>query len=214
MLNFDIISFMRGFVLNTVRVRDEDLIVRILTPREVLTLYRFYGARHSYINVGYHIDFIVEESPKATIKRLRNVTQLPFDFMFDLQKMLDFKSFVILMANHLRDVSRIDGFYYELLKEISKKISKRESKRLLIESYIKLLEKEGRLHKENVCFLCEEKIKDKIALARAFLPSHEKCVMSEGFEKEKLNLLFNEKKTLLFDDFEIERLWKIINLGF
>jgi len=205
---------MRGFVLNTVRVRDEDLIVRILTQEEVLTLYRFYGARHSYINVGYHIDFIVEETPKATIKRLRNVTQLPFDFMFDLQKMLDFKSFVTLLNNHLRDVSRVDSFYYGLLKDIVEKISKRDSKRLLVESYVKLLEKEGRLHKEKSCFLCESKIEDKIALARAFLPAHERCIMSEGFEREKLDLLFNEKKTLLFDDFEINRLWKIINLGF
>jgi len=205
---------MRGFVLNTVRVRDEDLIVRILTKNEVLTLYRFYGARHSYINLGYYIDFIAQETPKATIKRLRNVTQLPFDFMFDLQKMLDFKSFVTLLNNHLRDVGRVDSFYYGLLKDIAEKISKRDSKRLLVESYVRLLEKEGRLHKEKSCFLCESKIKDKIALSRAFLPAHERCVMSEGFEREKLDLLFNEKKTLLFDDFEINRLWKIVNLGF
>jgi recombinational DNA repair protein (RecF pathway) len=205
---------MRGFILDTVRVRDEDLIVRILTQDEVLTLYRFYGARHSYINVGYHIDFIVEESPKATIKRLRNVTQLPFDFMFDLQKMLDFKTFVKLLNNHLRDVTKIDSFYYNLLKEITEKISKRDSKRLLIESYVKILKKEGRLHTENICFLCDEKISGKIALARAFLPSHEKCVMSDGFAKEKLDLLFNENKSLLFDEKEIMRLWKIINLGF
>jgi recombinational DNA repair protein (RecF pathway) len=205
---------MRGFILDTVRVRDEDLIVRILTPDEVLTLYRFYGARHSYINVGYHIDFVVEESPKATIKRLRNVTQLPFDFMFDLQKMLDFKTFVKLLNNHLRDVTKIDSFYYNLLKEISEKISKRESKRLLIESYVKLLEKEGRLHKEKICFLCDEKINGKIALARAFLPAHEKCVMSDGFSEEKLELLFNEKKSLLLDESDISKLWRIINLGF
>jgi recombinational DNA repair protein (RecF pathway) len=205
---------MRGFVLNTVRVKDEDLIVRILTKEEVLTLYRFYGARHSYINVGYHIDFVIEETPKATIKRLRNVVQLPFSFMFDLEKMLDFKIFTSLLNKHLIDVSKIDSFYYDLMLEISQKLDTRESKRLLIESYVKLLEKEGRLHKENICFLCEEKIKEKIALARAFLPAHERCVMSDGFDKEKLDLLFNEKKSLLFDDNEINRLWKIVNLGF
>ena len=201
-------------MLNTVRVRDEDLIVRILGKDEVFTLYRFYGARHSYINVGYHIDFIVEESPKTTIKRLRNVTQLPFRFMFDLEKMLDFKIFCALLNKHLQDVSKIDSFYYDLMLEISEKMDKRESKRLLVESYVKLLEKEGRLHKEKVCFLCEGKIEGKTALARAFLPAHERCVMSEGFEREKIELLFNEKKSLLFNDEEIERLWKIINLGF
>ncbi len=204
---------MRGFILNTVKVRDEDLIVKILTKKEVLTLYRFYGARHSYINVGYLIDFIVEESPKTTIKRLRNVVQIPFDFMFDLEKMLDYKIFVSLLNNHLFDVTKIDLFYYNLLFEITKKMNTRDSKRLLIESYVKLLEKEGRLHKENICFLCEKEINEKIALARAFLPAHERCIMSDGFEKEKLNLLFNEKKSLLFSDEEINRLWKIMNLG-
>ena len=205
---------MRGFVLNTVRVRDEDLIVRILTREEVLTLYRFYGARHSYINVGYHIDFIVEETPKATIKRLRNVAQLPFSFLFDLQKMLDFKIFVGLMDKHLSDVTKIDNFYYNLLVEITENLKTRNSKRLLIESYVKLLEKEGRLHKDFRCFLCEEKIEGKIALARAFLPAHERCIYEEGFSKEKIKELFENKKSVLFDDSEIDRLWKILNLGF
>ena len=204
---------MRGFVLSTVRVRDEDLIVKILTKNEILTLYRFYGARHSYINVGYLIDFVVEETPKATIKRLRNVIQLPFSFLFDLEKMLNFKIFVGLLNKHLSDVTKIDEFYYNLLTEITENLEKRESKRLLIESYVKLLEKEGRLHKDFECFLCERKIREKVALVRAFLPAHEKCVADFGFEKEKIELLFNEKKSLLFNDEEIERLWKIMNLG-
>lgn len=204
---------MRGFILNTVRVKEEDLVVRILTKDEVLTLYRFYGARHSYINVGFLIDFEVQESAKATIKRLRNVMQIPFEFMFDLEKMLYFKVFISLLNKHLIDVTKIDEFYYNLLIEISKKLQKRDAKRLIIESYVKLLEKEGRLHKEKECFLCERKIDKKIALARAFLPAHERCVMSKGFEKEKIELLFNEKKSLLFDDNEINRLFKIVELG-
>ena len=205
---------MRGFVLDTIRVKDEDLIVRILTKNEVLTLYRFYGARHSYINVGYHIDFIVEETPKATIKRLRNVTQLPFSFLFDLEKMLNFKIFISLLNKHLSDVTKIDEFYYNLLIKITKDMKNRNSKRLLIESYVKLLEKEGRLHKEFECFLCEKKIEGKIALARAFLPAHERCIYESGFNKEKVKELFKNKKSILFDDNEINRLWKIMNLGF
>jgi len=204
---------MRGFVLQTVKVREEDLIVRILTQNEVLTLYRFYGARHSYINVGFLIDFVVEETPKATIKRLRNVAQIPFDGLFDREKMLYFKMYVGLLNKHLIDVGVVDSFYYDMLFEITQKLHLRDAKRLIIESYVKLLEKEGRLHKDFECFLCERKIDRKVALARAFLPAHEKCVMSEGFEKEKLELLFNEKKSLLLDDSEIERLFKILNLG-
>jgi len=205
---------MRGFVLQTTRVRDEDLIVRILSEKEVLSLYRFYGARHSYINVGNLIDFVVEESPKATIKRLRHVVQLPFKFMFDRQKMLNYKIFVALLNEHLRDVSKIDGFYFNWLSEITQTLHERECKRLFIESYVRLLEKEGRLHYDFSCFLCESKVSGKIALARAFLPAHERCVMSEGFDEEKIKTLFFDKKSLLFDENEIEKLWRIINLGF
>jgi len=205
---------MKGFVLSTVRVKDEDLIVRILTKKEVLTLYRFYGARHSYINVGYWIDFVVEESPKVTIKRLRHVIQLPFSFLFDLEKMFYYKNFVTLLNKHLIDVTNIDEFYYNLLVEIVNVMDKREAKRLLIESYVKLLEKEGRLHKDFRCFLCEKEVKDNIALARAFLPAHENCIYAKGFSKEKLKELFFNKKSLLFDENEIDKLWNIMNLGF
>ena len=205
---------MRGFVLGVSRVKDEDLIVRILTKNEVLTLYRFYGTRHSYINVGYHIDFVVEESVKVTINRLRNVTQLPFSFLFDIEKMLDFKSFIRLLNNHLSDVSSVDSFYFNLLMEIVNNMQNRDSKRLLIESYTKLLEKEGRLHKEFECFLCERKIEKKVALVRAFLPSHEKCVYEKGFNIDKIQELFFNKKSLLLSDKEIQKLWKIMNLGF
>lgn len=205
---------MRGFVLNTIRVRDEDLIVKILTENEVLTLYRFYGARHSYINVGYLIDFIVEESSKTTIKRLRNVVQLPFSFLFNFEKMLNYKHFINLLNTHLNDITKIDSFYYNLLLTITDLMQYRDSKRVLIESYVKLLEKEGRLHKDFICFLCEKKIEDKIALTRAFLPAHERCIYEKGFENKKINELFENKKTILFLDSEIQRLWKIMNLGF
>jgi hypothetical protein len=196
-----------------VRVRDEDLIVKILTKDEVLTLYRFYGARHSYINVGYLIDFYVEETSKSTIKRLRHVTQLPFKFLFDLEKTLYFKEYVRLLNKHFTDVSKVDGFYYNSLYELCSVLDQRDVKRAVIEHYVTLLEKEGRLHNDFVCFLCEKKIENKVALARSYLPAHEKCVMGEGFEKEKLKLLFDEKKTVLLNDDEIQKLWKILEMG-
>ena len=204
---------MKGFILSTVRVRDEDLIVRILTKDEVLSLYRFYGARHSYINVGYLIDFYVEESAKSTIKRLRHVTQIPFNFLFDMQKTLFFKEYISLLNKHFIDVSRVDEFYYNSLYKLCENLDKRDVKRAIIEHYVSLLQKEGRLHNDMVCFLCEKKVEKKVALARSFLPAHEKCVMAEGFEEEKIKLLFNEKKSLLFSDEEIERLWRILELG-
>ena len=202
----------KGIILKTVRVKEEDLIVKILTNSEVLTLYRFYGARHSYINVGYHIDFEVEESPKTTIKRLRNVSQIP-PFLFEPHLVIFYNQFINLLSNHLVDVTKVDDFYYNLVLNILEEIKIREPKRVLIENYVKLLEKEGRLHREFECFLCERKIEGNVVLARAFLPAHENCIYSAGFEKEKLKVLFNEKKSLLLDDSEIDRLYQILNLG-
>ncbi len=204
---------MKGFILHTAKAREEDLVVRILTKDKVLTLYRFYGARHSYINTGYLIDF-VEEETLVSINRLRSVMQLPFNFLMDFEKMVTYKEFIRLLNNHLIDVERVDSFYFEMLEEIIKKLSFRDAKRVLIESYVKLLKKEGRLHPLNRCYFCEKEIKNKITLARAFLPAHEKCILTEGFEKEKLKELFENNKTLLFDDKEIEKLWKIVTLGF
>ena len=204
---------MKGFILNTVRVRDESLIVRILTSDEVISLYRFYGARHSYINVGYLIDFYREQSSKSTIDRLRHVTQIPFKFLFDMEKNLFFKEYIRLLNVHLSDVSKIDGFYYDSIYEMCETLHERHVKRAVLEHYVKLLEKEGRLHKDFVCFLCENKVEGKIALARGYLPAHENCIMSEGFDENKLMMLFNEKKTVLFEDGEINRLWRILELG-
>ena len=40
---------MQGFILRTQPVRDEDLLVSILTQNELVLAYRFYGARHASI---------------------------------------------------------------------------------------------------------------------------------------------------------------------
>ena len=92
-------------------------------------------------------------------------------------------------------------------------LNQRDTKRAIIEHYVKLLQKEGRLHKDLVCFLCERKVDKEIALAKSFLPAHPKCIMDRGFEEEKIKLLFNEKKSLLFSNEEINKLWKILELG-
>jgi transcription elongation factor Elf1 len=76
-----------------------------------------------------------------------------------------------------------------------------------------LLEKEGRLHKRFECFLCEREVKNKIALTRSFLVAHQHCIMSEGFDEIKIKELFFNKRTILFNDEEIEKLWRILSLG-
>ena len=47
---------MQGYIIDIKPVKDDDLIVSILTENELLTTYRFYGARHSNINIGYKIE--------------------------------------------------------------------------------------------------------------------------------------------------------------
>ncbi len=48
---------MQGYIIHITRVKDEDLIVTILTQNVIKTTYRFYGARHSSVHLGYKIDF-------------------------------------------------------------------------------------------------------------------------------------------------------------
>jgi hypothetical protein len=48
---------MQGYIIDLKVVKDDDLIVTLLCENELITSYRFYGARHSNINIGYKIDF-------------------------------------------------------------------------------------------------------------------------------------------------------------
>ena len=52
---------MQGYILRVQKVRDEDLLVFVLTPNLLVKSYRFFGARHSNIMTGYKIDFELEQ---------------------------------------------------------------------------------------------------------------------------------------------------------
>jgi len=201
---------MRGFVLHAQLVKEEDLVVTILTKNNLLKLYRFYGARHSVINVGFLIDFEIEQT-MVSIDRLRNITQIGFKFLLDIEKMIIWQNFIKLMYGHLFDVEEVDSFYFEMLESIIQNFN-RNPKRVLIEHYIKLLKFEGRLS-EFECFLCEKPIKDRVNLARGYLCACENCIPKKGFEIEKIKTLFREEKTLLLNNYEVENLYKILSLG-
>jgi len=201
---------LRGFILHTQLVKEEDLVVTILTKNNVLRLYRFYGARHSVINIGYLIDFEIEET-QIHINRLRNIMQIGFDFLLDNEKMLIWQNFIKMMYAHIFDVDEIDSFYFYLLEDIIKNFN-RNPKRVLIESYIKLLKFEGRLS-DFECFLCDKPITSKVNLARGYLCACENCIPKKGFEIEKIKFLFENEKTTLLNNQEIESLYKILSLG-
>jgi hypothetical protein len=90
---------------------------------------------------------------------------------------------------------------------------KQNEKRAIIESYIKILEHEGRLHLDYDCLLCDVKIDSNVSLVRGFLPTHASCSFSRGFEFYKIKELFEEKSLINFEDSEVEYLWDILLQG-
>jgi len=204
---------MQGYIININKVKDEDLIVSILTENNFYTTYRFYGARHSIINVGYKIDFELESSMKSGIARLKDVLQIGFPWIENRDKLYCWQRFIKLFYPHLKDVEYIEPFYFELLNELSHKIIKQNPKRAIIESYIKLCQHEGRLHTEYECLLCEEKITKDISLVRSFLPVHSKCAYAKKLNISQVQELFEENSLLNFNEEETEYLWQLLLQG-
>lgn len=204
---------MQGFILNLNRVKDEDLIVTILSRDNLDTVYRFYGARHGSINIGFKIDYERESSSKSTILRLKDVIHIGYKWLNDYKLLRVWQDYTALFYKHLKDTYEIDDFYFNLLEESSNKWNLQNPKRVAIESYVALLEHEGRLHGELECFLCSEVIEEDVSLLRAFLPSHKNCSNRYSIKKEAFYELVRNKSTLFLDDEEIDKLWYVVMEG-
>lgn len=204
---------MQGFIISIKSVREEDVIVEILTETKIYKTYRFYGMRHGSINVGFKIDFELEHNHKSNTARLKDVMHLNFEWIFDRNKLFTWQKFIKLLPLHFKDVENIDNIYFELLEEAVKKLTKQNEKRVLVETYLKILKHEGRLQDDFVCFLCENPIDSDVCISRAFLPSHKSCTFSQTIKKEKLNEFYKTNSTLFLDDFEIELLWNVMTQG-
>ena len=205
---------MQGYIINLNKVKDEDLIVTIVTKESLDTLYRFYGARHGTINIGFKIDYEKEPSAKSGISRLKDVIHIGFKWINDYKLLRLWQDFLALFHKHLRDAEELGNFYFNLIENASKEWNKQNPKRVAIESYVKLLEQEGRLHSEMICFLCSQDIKDKeISLIRAYLPTHRECSHTLGINRDALNELFINKSSLFLNDKEVDRLWYILLEG-
>ncbi len=204
---------MQGFIISVNRVKDEDLIVTIISKDSLETLYRFYGARHGSINIGFKIDYETESSAKSSISRLKDVLHVGFKWIHDRHRLRIWQDFIKLFHPHLKGSEELEPFYFELLDIASRRWESQNPKRVAIESYVQLLEYEGRLHKELICFFCEKPIIDDISLIRAFLPTHHECSHTLSVTKSSLNELFNNYSTIFFSDKEIDRLWHVLNEG-
>ncbi|MEA1955747.1 MAG: recombination protein RecO [Campylobacterota bacterium] len=204
---------MQGFIINLNKVKDEDLIVTIIRKNSLDTLYRFYGARHGTINLGFKLDYEIEQSYKVTISRLKDVIHIGFKWLNNRELLKLWQEFIRLFYKHLKDVEELDAFYFELLEVASLQWDKQNPKRVAIESYIKLLEHEGRLHNELECFLCGVMIENDVSLIRAYLPTHKECSHTLSINQKALKELFENKSTLFLNDKEIDRLWYILLEG-
>jgi len=205
---------MQGFILNLNRVKDEDLMVTILSRESLDTLYRFYGARHGVINLGFKIDYEKEISAKSTLYRLKDVIHIGYKWINDYKLLKLWQDFSALFYKHLKDADELDEFYFELLENASQNWNRQNPKRVAIESYVRLLEHEGRLHKEFECFLCSATIAENdISLLRAFLPAHKECSHTFSIKKSALIELFKNKSTLFFSNEEVDRLWYVLLEG-
>ena len=204
---------MQGYIINLNKVKDEDLIVTIVSKGSLDTLYRFYGARHGSINIGFKLDYEKESSAKSTISRLKDVIHIGFRWINDYKLLRIWQDFISLFYKHLKDTEELNEFYFKLIDEASQRWDKQNPRRVAVESYVKLLKYEGRLHTENICFLCSNPINGDISPIRAYLPTHKECSHTPTINKKGLNELFKSHSTLFLSDEEIERLWYILLEG-
>jgi hypothetical protein len=203
---------MQGYIIDIKPVKDDDLIVTILSENKLITAYRFYGARHPNINIGYKIDFELENT-RANIPRLKDVIQLGFPWILDNEKMYCWQRYIKLFYPHLKEIEELDPFYFYSLENLIHIMTKQNVLRAICESYITLLEHEGRLHTDFECLLCEIPINDNVSLVRGFLPVHAQCTHSRVFEFKKIKDFFEKKKMIDLDDSEVEYLWNILLQG-
>jgi hypothetical protein len=204
---------MQGYILAIQKVREEDLIVTILTKDELLKLYRFYGVRHSILNIGNKIDFEIEVVSNSNNKRLRSVIHLADVWQLQFDKMLFWQKYLILLHKHLSEIHHLDPFYYTHLEKINNTILRQNVKRVLINGYIDLLYFEGRDLSPNICFLCDEAFDKECSIQRGFLATHSYCQYGKKMTVDSFNHMMQTKKCLHLSESNIELLWSVILEG-
>ena len=204
---------MQGYIIRTQKVKDEDLLVFILTKNALVKSYRFYGARHPSVMTGYKIDFELNESLNF-LPQLRSVLHLGHRWLVLRERLVVWQQFMRLLCAHLKDTGELDEIYFNELEICAARFGLQNPKRLIIESYARILEAEGRLHSEFECFVCDEPIEGKVCLTRGFLPSHQRCFERAKFEKHKIARLFEDKSAIDLSDDEVDKIYQIVLEGF
>ena len=211
---FDCGGFLQGFISGITKLKNEDIIVQIITQNKFLSLYRFYGLRHSIISIGRKIDFDIEYNGQF-IPKLRNIMQLGFIWESDYTRLYYWQQFLKLLNAHLRDTEEISDFYFNLLNNGALFLNKQNPARVLIEMYVKLLHFEGRLNVDSNCFICGEELSYKIAVVRGFLCAHHSCIPNniQVIDKDVFLEFIGIGKSTFLRDNEVEYLLKSLLLG-
>jgi recombinational DNA repair protein (RecF pathway) len=204
---------MKGFIINIRKAKNEDVIVTVLSNFRVENYYRFFGARHSILQVGNFIDFEVEESSGGFMPKMRRLSQFGFSWIFDTNRLFVWQRFIRLFDAHLKDTNKIDPFYFDLLLAVAKKWDKQNPKRLAVEAYLKLLDYEGRLYNNGFCYICEEILDDNVALMRAFIPAHPYCIYAKPHNKDTIFKLFDTKSSIFIEDDIVNDLYSLLLKG-
>jgi len=204
----------RGFIINIRKAKNEDVIVTVLTNESARDYWRFFGARHSILQIGNLVDFELSESNGNFMPNMRSLSHISFPWIFSNNHLLIWQNFIKLFEPHLKDTIEVESFYFNLLLKVAKKWDKQNPKRLAVESYMELLNYEGRLYDNGFCYVCEEILDEKVGLMRAFLPTHPHCIYGQPFHKKEIFELYNSHSTIHIDDQTVEKLYNILLKGF
>ena len=185
----------------------------VLGEQEIKSYYRFYGARHSILQLGNLVDFEVDGEDGRFLPRIRSLSHIGFPWLFDKNRLLIWHNFLQLFEPHLRDTEEIDHFYFHLLLDAAKRWDRQNPKRVVCESYVKLLRHEGRIHMNEQCYICENPLGEEISLMQSFIPAHPECLYSAALSKRKIFDFFESKKTVFLEDDEVEYLFAVIMKG-
>ena len=204
---------MKGFILELRRAKNEDMIVTLLTTDSIKRYYRFFGARHSILQLGHLVDFEVEGDDGRFMPRIRGLSHFGFEWLYDHNRLQLWHNFINLLAPHLKDSDIVEPFYYDLLLQSAQRWHKQNPKRIICDSFVSILNYEGRVHTEDYCYICEEPLIGSISLMRAFIPTHSYCISGVSINKEKFFEFLKSGSSINYEDDEIELLYSVVMRG-
>jgi len=192
------------------KAKNEDVVATVLSREKVGRYYRFYGARHSILQLGYLIDFEIQEDHRAFLPRMRSLSHFAFPWIFDRERMMVWQRLMQQLEIHLRETETVESFYFDALLKAAKKWHRQHPKRLAVEFYTAMLHDEGRLHPPTFCYVCENAIGEETALMSGFKPAHPTCIYAPAVPTERIVSLFETQKTTLLDDNEVHLLYSVM----